>query len=312
MENEKKYLRLLTIPFFLLIPALWIFGERYLNPFSLIFGTFGLFMFIVFVLNLISIYHSRNNKVVSGTCLSSDFNRILDNRGVILVEYWQNTFEYYDGVEKKTASFKSEKQFAVGSAKKLNIGKNITVLQKDVDEAKSRKNIFKMLYFVIGSIIGIIVSEFLGRSISSSDFDKSRLILLFPLIIGPVFALIGFANIRGAILDNRKIKEAAPINAKILGYREDISTDSDGDYHISYMPLYEYTYRGKTKTYQSNIGSGRRKRVGDIEEIYILNGKILEKRGAKVKMIIGIVFFALGLVVTGAMGAPAFLTNFKK
>lgn len=311
MENEIKYSRLLVLPFFLLIPALWIFGEKYLNPVSLIFGTFGLFMFIVFVLNLIGIYQRKNNKVVSGTCLSSDFNRILDNRGVILVEYWQNVFEYYDGVKKKTVSFKSEKQFTVGSVKKLNIGKNITVLQKDVDEAKSRKNIFKMLYFVVGSIIGIIISEFLGRSISLSGFDKSKLILLFPLIIGPVFALIGFANIRGAVIDNKKIKEATPVNAKILGYREDRSTDSDGDCHVSYMPLYEYTYRGKTKTYQSNIGSGRRKQVGDIEEIYILNGKILEKRGVKIKMIIGSVFFTLGLVVTVVMGAVAFLTKFK-
>lgn len=295
--KNSKLQKLITLPFLILIPALWIVGQNFLNPISLIFGTFAIFILICLFLNTISLFLGRNNKIVSGTCLSSDFNRILDNRGVIISEYYQNVFEYFDEGIRKTTSFQSDQQFRIGCVKKLNIGKDVTVLQKDYDEAKSKKNIMGMVYFVLVSILGIGVSEYVGKIIASSGFDSYNLLIILPIIVGIVFPIVGFSNFKSAISDKQKIKDAIPVEAKILGYVENWSTDSEGTSHVTYMPLYEYTYRGKVKTYQSNIGSSSRKQVGDIEEIYILNGRVIEKRGIKIKLSIGIIFFILGLAV---------------
>lgn len=298
MRNENKnYSRLVILPFFALISVFWIVGQKYLNTVSLIFGTFGIFIGICLFLHLISLFLGRNNKVVSGTCISSDFNRILDNRGVIIAEYWQNVFEYFENGTKRTVSLKSNNQITVGSVKKLNIGKNITVLQKNIDEAKSKKNTLTMVYLFLGSFAGVFVSEYIWRNLSVKQFHSELLVVPFSLLIGIIFTSIGSISIKSAVIDSQKIKEAEPIKAKILGYIEHCSSDSDGTYHYSYFPKYEYTYRGRTQVYQSNVSTGKRKQIGDTEDLYISDDKVIEKRGIKAKKILGTVFFTLGLAV---------------
>ena len=208
MANENKnYSRLIMLPFFALIPIFWIVGQKYLNTVSLIFGTFGIFIGICLFLHFISLFLGRSNKIVSGTCISSDFNRILDNRGAIITEYWQNVFEYFENGTKNTVSLKSDNQITVGSVKKLNIGKDITVLQKNIDEAKSKKNTLTLVYLVLGSFAGVFVSEYIWRSISVKQFHSELLIVPFSMLAGIIFASIGFVNIKSAIIDNQKLRK---------------------------------------------------------------------------------------------------------
>lgn len=285
------------LPIIICIPF-WMFLETIFNPFTLIFGTFSIFMLYFFVVNRIFLMARKNNKIINGTCISSEFNRILNNNGVIEAEYWNNTFEYYDNYEKKTVVIKDEYQIPKDSVRKLNIGKGVAVLESDIKDAKSAENNKTFAFWIMGSIGLAVISELIGRflpKIMPSDFEWVQ---LFVLVISLLFSVIGFFLLKNAISNNRKIKDAKPIKARVIGYIESLSSDSDGDTSYTYAPKYEYEYRGKTDTYTSSVStSGMKYDVGEEVTLYMYDNKILEYRGIKSSIFMGLLVMIVGVIL---------------
>lgn len=274
----------------------WFCLDKIFNPITLIFGTIGVFLLYFFVINIISLYLSRNNKVVNGTCISSEFQRIINSKGVIEAEFYNNSFEYFDNYEKKLVIIKSENAITKGSVHKLNIGKNEISFQSDINEAKSTKNNRGFIFWIAGCFGLAVVSEFIGRFLVKNlpaDFD---LVVIFLFVMGIIFSLFGFSIFRNGVRSNKIIKSAKPIKARVVGYIEHCSSDSDGDVSYSYAPKYEYEYNGKTKTYTSNCSGSMQYEIGEEVTLYMYDNKILEKRGIKNSTIMGLIFFIAGIL----------------
>lgn len=114
---------------------------------------------------------------------------------------------------------------------------------------------------------------------------------------GILFVLIGTGVLIGGLRNNNSIKNSREVSGKIVDFIKRRGRGQHGHMHTYCYPVYEYYDDGEFKKYESNVSVMPPKPLGTEVTLYISeDGKVRDKQGALIMILVGVIFAAVGAV----------------
>lgn len=137
-----------------------------------------------------------------------------------------------------------------------------------------------------------------------SDDMVRKLFMLF----GVAFLAIGSVCIIISLYMNARIDNSRQVSATVVEVIKETERDTDFNHRshrrrshtsVMYTSVYEYIDGGEVRRYTSNVSTSKQAEIGSEATLYISeDGKIYQKSGAAIMLLVGIVFAVVGGVFT--------------
>lgn len=121
------------------------------------------------------------------------------------------------------------------------------------------------------------------------------------IAFGILFSVIGLIILFVSVRQRAGMRDSREIAARIVDFekRHHRNRGTLEAWVILYAPVYEYTEFGDIKRYTSNVSSTDPDPIGTEVTLYLSkSGKIYEKKGAALLIILGAAFMAFGIFFT--------------
>ena len=218
---------------------------------SSIFICAGIFLILLDIMDRKSTKNIKKHSVkTQGEIIKCEKEKKRDNRGVIVAEYYLIDYAINYNGEEIIAQRIAETKRKVGKIEKIYFNPNnkVIFLVKDVDDKTDGGilYVFAAISFLIAA--PIIVFPLIGGIVADSNFW----LMIFAFIVGIGAVIAGIMLFKSLFKDIKKEREYEKIEAIVIGNEEGSYYDKDKKLMIqTFYPIYEYTYNGIKKTYES-------------------------------------------------------------
>lgn len=128
------------------------------------------------------------------------------------------------------------------------------------------------------------------------------------MAFGLVFLAIGAVGIIISLYMNARIDNSRQVSATVVEVIEETERDTDfnprnhrrrSHTSVMYTSVYEYSDGGEVRRYTSNVSTSKRAEIGSETTLYISeDGKVYQRTGAVIVLLVGIIFAVVGGVFT--------------